>query len=301
MLSFEEIKYAFSKKTKCINIQKEIRHTVRTVMFCGVLIMCMCITPNVVDAILLQDTNISGKLHYTEATEELINHIDTWDGSGYKLSETVFGQQYALNAVSAMDNRAYTNAVADALIADAEYQALLEEQRLAEAFYVPNVNLEYPEEGLYFSYALQKYTYELCLEKELDYWTVMGVIARESRFDNSVRGYSDGVTYYGLMQMNWEVVEVVREWTGDYTLDPTDPYDNIFIGTTYLRYMIDKTGYEQGGVFAYGIGLGGYRDAVNQGIYTDRITIKAYTYRDMLYAKERYTATEARELGLIDE
>lgn len=280
-------------------MQKETKYSIRVAIFCTILILCMCITPSVVDAVLMQNINISGKLQYTEATVELLNKMDTWDGSGYRISETLFGREHAMNAVKAMDMRAYTNAVAEEIVAEEQYMLLQEEKRLKEAFFLPDVNLEYSAEGLEMSYDLQKHVYETCLAKDLDYWIVMGMIARESRFDNTVRGYSNGVTYYGLMQMNWDIVEVVREWTGDYTLDPADPYDNVTIGTTYLKYLIEQTGYEQGGVFAYGIGLGGYNAAIAQGIYTDKITTKAYKYRDLLREKERYTATEARELGYV--
>lgn len=222
-------------------------------------------------------------------TEELSIHIiekeDTKTNKrtdSYKLSETLFGELYTTNTLTALDIRAYHN----------EIERTLEniETKAAENFYVLDVNLEYPDEGLEFSYGLQKYLYNLCKEKDLDYWIVMGIIARESRFDNTVLGKSGDTVYYGFMQMDWNAVEYARQVMNDETLDPKDPYDNLMIGTTILRYCIDEVGSEQGGVFAYGVGVQGYKNAVATGVYTDSLTKKAYRYRDLLKAKERFNA-----------
>jgi len=261
-----------------------------TAVFFSVLaaVMFMYFIPFITEAVLVTDMSVSGKLDYSaEDVAAMIEQLSA--ESDNKLEETVFGEQYSTAVLKAMDARAYT----EALEAEQAANKVYEEEQLAKAFYIKDVTLEYPWEDMEMSYDMQKFIYEQCEDLDLDYWLVMGIIARESRFNANALGYNNGIYYYGYMQMDWTCVETVRKWLNNDTLDPTDPYDNIVIGTHILRNSIDEAGSEYGGVFAYGVGMGAYMDSIKAGIYTNASADRAYKYRDMLMHKERFTAEVA--------
>lgn len=160
----------------------------------------------------------------------------------------------------------------------------------AEKFYIPDIVLDYEHEHIKFEYDLQKYLWEQCEEVGVDYFLVMGMIARESRFDKEVVSSTDGVTYYGLMQIAMNSSYGIQDILGvEEYKDIADPYGNIWVGVRLLRYCIDTVGSEQGGVMAYGTGVQGYYDNVARGIYTNSDVEKAYKFRRLLMGNTLYS------------
>jgi len=113
------------------------------------------------------------------------------------------------------------------------------------------------------SYELQKYTYEKCLENNLDYEMVLALIWRESRFEPDALGYNtNGTVDSGIMQIN----EVNHEWIHrEYGLDNMmDPKQNIAAGTAILGSYKAKYG-DEGALYAYQYGETGYLNKASNG------------------------------------
>lgn len=148
-------------------------------------------------------------------------------------------------------------------------------------FYIEEIKLEYPDEEFNFGYEMQEYVYSVCQEFDLDYWLIMGVIARESRFT-----FADKETYCGYMGVGEECAEFVRQETGDESLDRWDEYDNIYIGCFYQKYCFDVVGSTDGGLMAYNIGIQGYYNSCAEGVYTNNAVAKAWKFRKLLYERK---------------
>lgn len=153
----------------------------------------------------------------------------------------------------------------------------------AEKFYIPVIHLEYAAETFDFDYEHQAYLYSLCQEFDLDYFLMMGVIARESRFTFVTSNKS----YCGYMGVGKSCETFVREDTGNYNLSRWNEFDNLYIGCYYQKYCIEQTGSVDGGLMAYGLGLGGYNKAVAQGITSNSYNVKAWKFRKLLIDCER--------------
>lgn len=143
-------------------------------------------------------------------------------------------------------------------------------------FYIPEIPL---------GKELQEYTYDLCVENDVDYELVLAVMWRESRFKLDATGYNDnGTQDSGVMQIN----DCNKEWIAD-ELNVTDLYDprqNILAGVTMLSDLIGTYG-EHDGLTAYGAGEAGMLGLKSKGIKTlDNVQI-ALDKRDEIEAMKK--------------
>lgn len=158
-------------------------------------------------------------------------------------------------------------------------------------WYIPKFTLDYEWETFELSYKYQKHLYTECqrfgFTTKEDYFLMLGVIARESRFDPDPENFA-GKSYYGFMGCGYDVAKDISKWIGlDYTLDVHDPYDNITLGVATHAYLLEQLDNDEyAALWAYGSGLTGYRDAVASGQTTSSYPEKAYKYRDMLMDDE---------------
>lgn len=152
----------------------------------------------------------------------------------------------------------------------------LKQQEPIILYYIPEIPL---------SRELQKYTYDLCLEKDVDYDLVLAVMWRESRFELDATGYnSNGTQDSGVMQIN----DINKEWIAE-ELNVTDLYDpqqNILAGVTMLADFIDTYG-EHDGLMAYGAGETGMGRLKNKGINTLNDVQIAFDKRDEIELMEK--------------
>lgn len=232
--------------------------------------------------------NITGSLNY-KYSETQIESEETVD---INLSETVFGQTYIEDVKTAIDTSAYIQEIEAQIIADKEKAAVIDAQK----FYIPHIVLEYSWEEITMPYEIQKYVWQNCQELNLDYFLVMGVIARESRMNSKAVGYANGVYYYGYMQISANSAQGIQDILGVSGKDVTEPYDNIWLGTHLLAYCIEEIGTEYGGMMGYANGIQGYYDMVAVGQTTDSCTDRAYKYRRMLLQNERFTGTDLEDV-----
>lgn len=298
--SLEQTRYLITKaettNKMCDTDNTEATHVPHFTQFARTAAICMlsvCLAVPVVNACSIASTlNITENVHTVEAPAEGVSVVQ--QSVEQPLSATVFGTQYTTEVLSAVDVQAYNTALAYETEVQARYNEEIERMHDAERFYIPEITLEYEAEKMYVPYETQKYIWDNCNELGLDYFLVMGIIARESRFQLDITSYTNGVTYYGGMQVSgayW--YDMCADAGGDVTtMSPNNALDNLWVGMHFLAYCIEQTGSEYAGVMAYGIGLGAYRETVAQGNWYDSLTEKAYKYRELLMQNPRYDATE---------
>jgi hypothetical protein len=138
------------------------------------------------------------------------------------------------------------------------------------------------------SYELQHYTYQRCLDEELDYELVLALMWRESRFQVDAVGHNEnGTQDSGVMQIN----DVNKGWLlEDHGItDLMDPYQNIDAGTIILGNYTEKYG-AQAALMAYQYGEMGMKQKHAEGVYTNdliaKLMVKRAEIRDVI-AEER--------------
>jgi hypothetical protein len=121
---------------------------------------------------------------------------------------------------------------------------------------------------------LQKYTYEVCKEYDIDYKTIIGVMATESNFNInnvSVNKDSNGNIVSrdeGLMQINSLYVYWYAELAGLEKYNTLNPYDSIKMGVAglvfyrdyWINESINKSDLTTYMLNSYNMGIQGYRD-----------------------------------------
>lgn len=133
-------------------------------------------------------------------------------------------------------------------------------------------------ESIPMSYELQEYTYQKCVERNIEYELVLAVIWRESRFEaDAVNVNANGTLDSGIMQIN----DVNKKWLyEDYGVeDLMDPYQNIDAGTAMLGVLTEKHGAHKA-MLAYQYGESGMIRKLNQGQTTSIDIERAYRQRD---------------------
>lgn len=155
-------------------------------------------------------------------------------------------------------------------------KAEVQQEEPIELYYIPEISLDKE---------LQKYTYDLCLKKNVDYELVLAVMWRESRFELDATGYnSNGTQDSGIMQIN----DINKEWIAE-ELNVTDLYDpqqNILAGVTMLSDFIDTYG-EHDGLMAYGAGETGMSRLKEKGVNTLGNVQVAFDKRDEIKLMEK--------------
>ncbi len=125
---------------------------------------------------------------------------------------------------------------------------------------------------------IQEYVYEQCIQYNIDYYLVMGLIKHESEFTtDAVSSTGD----YGLMQIN----QVNHKDGVDYL----DPYQNISEGMMLLDYLFDKYDDPALVLMAYNMGEKGASGLWKQGIYNTDYVNEIFLEQELLQesVKER--------------
>lgn len=113
---------------------------------------------------------------------------------------------------------------------------------------------------------LQKFTYDMCCINNVSYTLVLSMMYHESKFDTEAISYnSNGSCDSGIMQINSCNLKLLNEEYGITNLQ--DPYENITAGVSIISDYVNKFG-ENDGLMAYNMGIGGYLNAIENGIYS---------------------------------
>ena len=131
---------------------------------------------------------------------------------------------------------------------------------------------------------LQRYSYQVCLENDIEYALLMALMWQESKFDPNLVSHNTNGTYdSGLMQINSCHKDWLRSHWG--ITDLFDPKDNIRVGAAMFAARLDKYS-EHLALMAYQYGETGMRRQVGKGVtetkITERILQKRDEYRELL-------------------
>ncbi len=139
-----------------------------------------------------------------------------------------------------------------------------------EAWYLDSIPL---------SRELQRHTYELCRELEVEYPLVLGVMYVESRFQTDALREGESADMVGVMQINSRYLPSHYK---NYGVDNAyEPEDNITIGVNMLAQSIRRNGVVYG-LMEYNMGIVNMRRCREEGVastgYTEQVLAKRYEY-----------------------
>lgn len=133
-----------------------------------------------------------------------------------------------------------------------------------EGFVFYEIPPEYAEKGGYFPEIMQIYTYCLCKQEEVSYPLIVAMIERESRYQFDAVG--DNGCSFGYMQIN--AAENADRIEENGCADMLNPYQNVRVGISLIKDLIDKYGTVQDALAAYNYGeTGAYRHLWSNGVY----------------------------------
>jgi soluble lytic murein transglycosylase-like protein len=96
----------------------------------------------------------------------------------------------------------------------------------------------YKEAGGNFPEDVQRYLLKLCEERDLDYPTLIALIERESKYKSNAVGDNGNSYGYGQIYKIWHKQRMADEGVQDLT----EPYGNLRVCTSYLKYIKDRYG-----------------------------------------------------------
>lgn len=135
-----------------------------------------------------------------------------------------------------------------------------------EGFTYYNIPEKYVEDGGEFPEVVQVYLWELCKEKNLNYYLVVALIERESHYKYDCLG--DRGNSFGYMQIyqKYHIDRMEKEQVADLM----DPYGNLRVGTTFLQELYNDHGSDGDNcvLMVYNMGAGGANKCWKEGIYS---------------------------------
>lgn len=105
-----------------------------------------------------------------------------------------------------------------------------------EGFTYYQIPEKYINLGGYLPEDVQAYLWELCKERELDYYMVLALIERESGYRSDAVGDSGNSFGYCQVYKKWHIERMAKEQVEDLT----DPYGNLKVGTSFLAEIQEK-------------------------------------------------------------
>lgn len=94
---------------------------------------------------------------------------------------------------------------------------------------------KYTQEGGCFPEVVQAYLWSLCKERELNYYVVVALIERESRYKWDASGDNGNSKGYMQIYEKWHIDRMEAEGATDLY----NPYENIRVGLNFLQELTD--------------------------------------------------------------
>lgn len=141
---------------------------------------------------------------------------------------------------------------------------------------VPKQETQFPYlEDIGLSYELQKFMYQQCQIKGVDYFLALAITKAESDFDpNSIRANED----FGIMQINicnhedYEKSHGITDWL--------DPEQNIVVGVDILANTYKVFDTDNDRAMGYNLGIAGAKKAKAEGIVTTYYAQRVLEYKE---------------------
>lgn len=145
-----------------------------------------------------------------------------------------------------------------------EYKTKVQEQDF-NVYLIPE---EYVEAGGYFPKAVQEYLYNLCSERDLDYYIAIALIERESSYKDDASGDSGNSIGYMQVQEKWhrERMEV------EQVTDLHNSYQNIRVGLSYLDELYERYENWDKALMCYNMGESRAKELWSEGVYETEYT-----------------------------
>ena len=221
-----------------------------------------------------------GMFYYNTSAEELEDYEDRVSVMGHSISV----DDYAFNTKTVTYNKTVTvNLKVDGSakkVIPVTYDDWVEEaDNCKSEWYLSEIHLEYSDEVLHMPYKHQRYVWVLCKMKGIDYWDIMAIIARESRFDAEANTGS----YKGYMQIGSDPAYDMKKRLNDFTLDRNNIYDNLKLGIELYLDCLERTNYDKYSAnWAYATGYWGYLSQKKNGRTSNSDADKALKFYKLL-------------------
>lgn len=149
------------------------------------------------------------------------------------------------------------------------------EEVLTDEFTYYSIPEEYKEAGGNFPEEVQEYLWELCTERELDYYIAVALIERESGYRAKALGDSGKSKGYMQVQERWHIARMKEEGVEDLL----SPYENLRVGINYLDELYERYGDYDKALMAYNMGESRAKKCWEKGLYSsnysDYVTARA--------------------------
>lgn len=123
---------------------------------------------------------------------------------------------------------------------------------------------KYAKNGGKFPKSLQVYLWELCEERGVNYYTVVALIERESKYKSDATGDNGASKGYMQIQQKWHNKRMEEEAVTDLY----NPYGNIRVGLNYLDELYEKYQSWDKALMAYNMGEGRAKELWKDGVYS---------------------------------
>lgn len=111
-------------------------------------------------------------------------------------------------------------------------------QAPVDSFSYYQIPEKYSNAGGYLPEEVQRYLWDLCKERDLDYYIIIALIERESDYKSNASGDNGNSKGYMQVQERWHRERMEAEAVEDLY----DPYGNVRVGLNFLQELYEKHG-----------------------------------------------------------
>ena len=125
----------------------------------------------------------------------------------------------------------------------------------------------------------------VCEKEDIKPSIVLAIIKTESNFNKNAVSHKGAK---GLMQLMPKTAEYIAEIAGYSDYDLFSPYDNIYLGVKYYKYLLKKFGNEKLSLYAYNAGEGVVTGWLNDNVTSIPYKETANYYKKVSYRRKLY-------------
>nr|WP_314465607.1 lytic transglycosylase domain-containing protein [uncultured Clostridium sp.] len=141
---------------------------------------------------------------------------------------------------------------------------------------------EYVAGGGCFPEVVQAYLWYLCRDREIDYYTMVALIERESNYRYNARGDNGNSKGYMQVYEKWHIDRMAEE----HCEDLYNPYGNVRVGTNFFQEIWDKYPEVNKALMVYNMGeskaLKQWKKGILETEYTRNIIARAQEIKQEL-------------------
>ena len=152
-----------------------------------------------------------------------------------------------------------------------ELQKVLDTPESSRVYYkIPN---EFKERGGSYSKRVQDFLWDICEERNLDFYIVTAQIEVESGYQIDITGDNGASKGYLQVQERWHKKRMQEERVTDLY----NPFENIKVGTNCLKELYEKYGEWHKALMCYNMGESRAKELWSAGKYSTEYSVKILT------------------------